>query len=135
LLIKNCIFVEWHQGKSGRLTLHDIDNISDRSNGMIRLNIFKMPWYNIKNYCHYLSMHHYCIHSTHRWTHGRLTIYFIRIIVIVPVHQSHVITIFLYFCSMPQFSIWITLNCRLALKVWHTFVFDICISFELLFSE
>jgi hypothetical protein len=41
LLIKNCIFVEWHQGKSGRLTLQDIDNISDRSNGMIRLNILK----------------------------------------------------------------------------------------------
>jgi hypothetical protein len=41
LFTKNCIFIEWHHGKSGRLTLQDIDNISDRSNGMIRLNILK----------------------------------------------------------------------------------------------
>jgi hypothetical protein len=41
LLTKNFFFIEWHHGKSGRLTLQDIDNISDRSNGMIRLNILK----------------------------------------------------------------------------------------------
>ena len=41
MLTKNCIFIEWHHGKSGRLTLQDIDNISDRSNGMLRLNILK----------------------------------------------------------------------------------------------
>jgi len=41
LLTKNCIFLEWHDGKSGRLTLQDIDNISERSNGMLRLNILK----------------------------------------------------------------------------------------------
>lgn len=41
VLTQKCIFVEWHHGKSGRLTLQDIDNISDRSNGMLRLNILK----------------------------------------------------------------------------------------------
>ena len=41
MLTQNCIFIEWHHGKSGRLTLQDIDNISDRSNGMLRLNILK----------------------------------------------------------------------------------------------
>ena len=41
MLTKNFFFIEWHHGKSGRLTLQDIDNISDRSNGMIRLNILK----------------------------------------------------------------------------------------------
>ena len=41
MLIKNCISVEWHHGKSGKLTLQDIDNISDHSNGMLRLNILK----------------------------------------------------------------------------------------------
>ncbi|XP_063446926.1 plexin-A1-like isoform X2 [Mytilus trossulus] len=39
--------LEWHAGKSGKLTLQDIDNISDRSNGMIRLNTLKH--YMVKN--------------------------------------------------------------------------------------
>ncbi|XP_052060745.1 plexin-A2-like isoform X3 [Mytilus californianus] len=33
--------LEWHSGKSGKLTLQDIDSISDRSNGMVRLNTLK----------------------------------------------------------------------------------------------
>lgn len=41
------MFTEWHAGKSGKLTLQDIDNISDRSNGMIRLNTLKH--YMVKN--------------------------------------------------------------------------------------
>ncbi|XP_076112721.1 plexin-A2-like isoform X3 [Mytilus galloprovincialis] len=39
--------LEWHAGKSGKLTLQDIDNISDRSNGIIRLNTLKH--YMVKN--------------------------------------------------------------------------------------
>ncbi|CAC5414008.1 PLXNA [Mytilus coruscus] len=39
--------LEWHSGKSGKLTLQDIDSISDRSNGMVRLNTLKH--YMVKN--------------------------------------------------------------------------------------
>ena len=35
------LFVEWHHGRGGKLTLQDIDNISERSNGLVRLNTLK----------------------------------------------------------------------------------------------
>lgn len=35
------IIIEWQQGKAGKLLLNDIDNTSDRNNGLVCLNTLK----------------------------------------------------------------------------------------------
>ncbi|CAG2203352.1 unnamed protein product [Mytilus edulis] len=49
------LFLEWQEGKAGKLTLNDIDNTSERNNGLICLNTLKH--YMVKDNCRMALMY------------------------------------------------------------------------------